>query len=375
MAWISSAAQRGLIVSGDRGDFRRRLGFIALPFNDLTDARQLLRLTAVMQISVLLLAAPLLLSSPLLTLLLAGGLVSGLVLLQVATAPEVKQKSHGQDEGTDTCPDVVSTHSFDGALTQVQLHRAPADGFVQSEAWIDLMARVSHDLRTPLNAVIGFSDLMENEAFGPLGSPRYQEYTRHIRDSGKALLKSAEDTLVMTSVLTDPDAGSKLVPVSLGNVVRDAWAFIESAHRSRDLCLQVSGVGKLDVMSEPRALRQILLNLLSEACQRAKTGALIRLHVTAVGDRVQCEISVCDCAEKEDGSEPSGKAIRGHSNLGSLALCVARTLLEVQGSPLYDYDGGPSGWRAVTLFDRAVQDDFFTTPKVSPALAHAAPTA
>ena len=66
------------------------------------------------------------------------------------------------------------------------------------------MARVSHELRTPLNAVIGFSDVMDSELLGPVGHPRYREYARHIRDSGRELLKSAEDTLAITALLANP---------------------------------------------------------------------------------------------------------------------------------------------------------------------------
>jgi len=68
--------------------------------------------------------------------------------------------------------------------------------------WADLMSRINHELRTPLNAVIGFSEVMALEMFGPLGSERYQEYARYIRDSAGDLLKSAEDTLALTALLT-----------------------------------------------------------------------------------------------------------------------------------------------------------------------------
>ena len=69
--------------------------------------------------------------------------------------------------------------------------------------WADLMSRINHELRTPLNAVIGFSEVMVLEMFGPLGSERYQEYARYIRDSAGDLLKSAEDTLALTALLTN----------------------------------------------------------------------------------------------------------------------------------------------------------------------------
>src|SRR5262249_31745233 len=55
------------------------------------------------------------------------------------------------------------------------------------------LASLSHDLRTPLNAIIGFSDVMSRETRGPLGDPRYKEYTDHIYNSGKHLLRIIND--------------------------------------------------------------------------------------------------------------------------------------------------------------------------------------
>ena len=46
---------------------------------------------------------------------------------------------------------------------------------------------MSHELRTPLNAIIGFSEVMTREMFGPLGSPRYQEYARLIHEFGRRI--------------------------------------------------------------------------------------------------------------------------------------------------------------------------------------------
>ena len=55
--------------------------------------------------------------------------------------------------------------------------------------------RIGHDLRTPLTAIIGFSDMMQCEMHGPLGSDRYQSYAGHIRDSGVTLLQAIETAM------------------------------------------------------------------------------------------------------------------------------------------------------------------------------------
>ncbi len=112
-------------------------------------------------------------------------------------------------------------HSGITRLTQIasRLGRMPA---TRSRPWGELMARVSHELRTPLNAVIGFSDVMNAELFGPVGNPRYREYARHIRDCGRELLKSAEDTLAMTCLLDQQAPSVTTIPIDLGEIVHEA---------------------------------------------------------------------------------------------------------------------------------------------------------
>ena len=61
----------------------------------------------------------------------------------------------------------------------------------------EFLANMSHELRTPLNAVIGFSEIMSQNIFGPLGSPKYDEYASDIRKSGQFLLDVINDILDM----------------------------------------------------------------------------------------------------------------------------------------------------------------------------------
>jgi two-component system, cell cycle sensor histidine kinase PleC len=83
-----------------------------------------------------------------------------------------------------------------GLAAEAERARAEARDLARSRA--HLVAVLSHDLRTPLNAVIGFSDVMQRELFGPLGHDRYRDYAVHIRDSGEQLLKATEDILVQS---------------------------------------------------------------------------------------------------------------------------------------------------------------------------------
>ena len=69
-----------------------------------------------------------------------------------------------------------------------------------NQAKSKFLANMSHELRTPLNAIIGFSEIMESGMFGPLGDPKYNEYCRDIRGSGRYLLDVINDILDMSKI-------------------------------------------------------------------------------------------------------------------------------------------------------------------------------
>lgn len=213
--------------------------------------------------------------------------------------------------------------------------------------WAELMARIHHELRTPLNAVIGFSEVMALEMFGPLGSNRYQEYVGYIRDSAGDLLKSAEDTLALTSLLTNPRPANAPAASMLEHAVADAWGFLERKAAAHDIELDVVVPTDIEVLSDARALRQILVNMLSEGIHRAHPGARISLLAVADGELIEIVLSV------------SGARSETVPRTGSLAICLARTLLEMQGTSLLEIETAAGAWSAVTVLDRAVQPDFF----------------
>lgn len=218
----------------------------------------------------------------------------------------------------------------------------------KDRVWTDLMARVSHDLRTPLNAVMGFSEMMALELFGPLGDRRYQDYVHHIRDSAAELLKSAEDTMALTALMASPHRREAACAYNLELLAADAWAFVARTAEGRAVDLTAFIPSELEVLGEPRALRQIMVNLMSEAVARAAPGE--RIVVAAIADGELIEIAVSVARERA----------RAPRRSGSLAICLARTLLEMHGTSLIEVEGPNQGWRAVTALDRAAQPDFFS---------------
>ena len=93
-----------------------------------------------------------------------------------------------------------------------QTKRAQIDAELNNRVKEEQLARICHDLRTPLNAVIGFSDLMRSEMFGPLGHDKYIEYAEHIGESGLDLLNTVDDMFELSnSTGTDQSAPEDII--------------------------------------------------------------------------------------------------------------------------------------------------------------------
>jgi two-component system cell cycle sensor histidine kinase PleC len=211
------------------------------------------------------------------------------------------------------------------------------------------MSRVSHEIRTPLNAVIGFCDVMHQELLGPIGHSRYREYVHHIRDSGADLLKVAEDTLAMTSLVADPRLSGDQA-VRLGAVAREA---IERVSVRSDLVgaeIAASLDGTIEVRADHRALRQALVNLLTAALRRCRPGARIVVEAMEMCTAVRLVVTV------DRSLSTAGET--------DLPICLARTLLELQGLSLVETARGGT-WQAATILDAVLQRDFFGTEAAS----------
>jgi two-component system cell cycle sensor histidine kinase PleC len=213
------------------------------------------------------------------------------------------------------------------------------------------MAQISHDLRTPLNAVIGFSDVMSAEMLGPVGNPRYREYAGDIGHSGRKLLKAAEDTLALTALIASTPRGAP-ERLSICALMADIFDFfsIDAASRGISLVCDTDNADfDIAVLALKHPLRQAMLNLVSEAMARARDGATLSLRAVAEDDTVRLELGVSETNNRP--REP-----------GSLSMSLARALLEMQGAGLIELPGHDGSWRTATVLDLAVQGDFFTAP-------------
>jgi len=128
----------------------------------------------------------------------------------------------------------------------------------------EFLANISHELRTPLNAIIGFSEIMGTQMFGPLGSPKYEEYCNDIHHSGSYLLGVINDILDMSRI----EAGQvdlSVETVDLGELFTEATRIMTPTSSEKNITLASAISEGMRIQVDRRAMKQILLNLMSNA--------------------------------------------------------------------------------------------------------------
>lgn len=209
----------------------------------------------------------------------------------------------------------------------------------------EFLANMSHELRTPLNAINGFSEIMVGEMFGPLGDPRYKEYSGDILSSGQHLLALINDILDMSKI----EAGKmnlKFEPLTLEDVVEDAARLIRNRADSAGLALDLEFPRDLpEVEADYRAVKQVLLNLLSNAIKFTPRGGRVTVRADArpdpFGERVRITVRDTGIGIASDDlkrlAKPFEQIESQHSKTQQgtgLGLALTKSLVEMHGGAL-----------------------------------------
>jgi two-component system cell cycle sensor histidine kinase PleC len=165
-------------------------------------------------------------------------------------------------------------------------HRAEEANQTKSK----FLANMSHELRTPLNAIIGFSEVMGSGMFGALGSEKYQEYCSDILTSGNYLLEVINDVLDMSKI----EAGRmKLDPeqLDLAQTITESLRVVSGRAENKGLTLDADIDSAIPIVADRRAMKQILVNLLSNAVMFTPDGGRIVVRARVVADKVTLTIA------------------------------------------------------------------------------------
>ncbi|MEM1381301.1 MAG: HAMP domain-containing sensor histidine kinase [Pseudomonadota bacterium] len=218
----------------------------------------------------------------------------------------------------------------------------------------DQLADVSHEIRTPLNAVIGFADALRQESFGPLGDRRYRDYAKLIQESGQHVLALVNDLLDLSKaeanrLTVEPQS----VDVEAEIAACAGMLRLEAENAGLSLSMKTApglGFHKLD----PKILRQILINLLSNALKFTDRGG-ITVRSRILDGRLVISVEDTGVGMSEDDLRRVGErfyqarsaGVRGARGSG-LGLALSHALAKAHGGRL-DIRSSPGRGTTATL--------------------------
>ncbi len=220
----------------------------------------------------------------------------------------------------------------DAALTEaVQANKAKST----------FLATLSHEFRTPLNAIIGFADAMRSEVHGPLSNAHYSEYINHIVDSGRHMLSLVNEVLDIATI----EAGRRELKkenVPVADIVQECIEFFGTIAQEGNVHLIADIDADVEtVNADRRAVVQILQNLISNAIKFTEPGGQILVAASADDDGVMLKVADSGRGIPEDRlarvTEPFFQAHHDEyvSREGSgLGLAIVKSLVEAHEGSL-----------------------------------------
>ena len=201
----------------------------------------------------------------------------------------------------------------------------------------EFLANMSHELRTPLNAINGFSDIMKKEMFGPLGDPRYSEYVNDILFSGQHLLSLINDILDMSKI----EAGKMTLNTEhmvMSDMIGQVLRIVRGRADENRLKLIYDGTQTPEIEADPRAVKQILLNLTTNAIKFTPEGGVVTLSVEPKSAGLIVRVSDTGIGISQDDiarlAQPfeqiDSQHSRQHEGTG-LGLALSKSLVELHG--------------------------------------------
>lgn len=192
---------------------------------------------------------------------------------------------------------------------------------------------LSHELRAPLNAIIGFSEILASGTL-PSQSPKREQFAEHIHQSGRRLLRLINDVMQLSRV----DAGEyQFVPerVNVGELIAGVADLLHTRLVRKSLTLTVEVEHALtEVMVDPGSLKQALLAHLSHAAEMAVDGARIAVRAQAQEpERFRLEVQL-HRSRAGDGQSAMECTPEQAIDSTKLDLTLARRLVEAQGGEM-----------------------------------------
>ena len=236
------------------------------------------------------------------------------------------------------------------------LHAAKEAAELADRSKSAFLASMSHEIRTPLNAIMGFAEVMERQMFGPVGDPRYREYAADIHASGSHLLALIEDILDLSKL----EAGRMELRegrVDVARVIESSLSLLKRRAEAGEIRLAVRIAKTLPALrGDERRIRQVLLNLLSNASKFTPDGGRVSISASVgahSGLRIKVEDTGVGIRPEDIGTvlTPFGQVHDSNAPDDSgtgLGLPLAKSLVERHGGRM-ELESRPGKGTRVTV--------------------------
>jgi signal transduction histidine kinase len=195
------------------------------------------------------------------------------------TVLEVRRRYPAGGGMLTTLADITERKRFENAL-----QAAKEQAELASRAKTAFLANMSHELRTPLNAIIGFAEIIREQLLGPVGTAKYLDYVGDIHLSGNHLLEVINDILDLSKI----ESGRfELLekPVDLERVLGSTLRLLGDKATKGNLTVRSRLPDPRPLLyGDERALKQILLNLLSNSVKFTPSGGVVEIAVELAPD-------------------------------------------------------------------------------------------
>jgi two-component system, cell cycle sensor histidine kinase DivJ len=219
------------------------------------------------------------------------------------------------------------------------LEKARADAEALNLGKSRFLANMSHELRTPLNAIMGFADIMRERLFGPMPA-KYAEYADLIHDAGAHLLDLINDVLDMSKI----EAAKyelALEPLDVREPVQAALRLMRL--QADDAGVQLRGVlpgAALEARADRRALKQITLNLISNALKFTPRGGLVSVSLQPIAGALELIVTDTGIGIAREDLDRLGRPYEQAGDAGQqakgtgLGLSLVRAFAELHGGEM-----------------------------------------
>ena len=205
----------------------------------------------------------------------------------------------------------------------------------------EFLASMSHELRTPLNAVIGFSDVLLERMFGELNE-RQEAYVRDIRDSGRHLLELINEILDLSRI----EAGRmelEVTPLSLPELMEHGLAMVREQATQHRITLSLDVAPEVGVVwGDELKLKQVVLNLLTNAVKFTPEGGSVEASATVVGSEARVAVRDTGIGIPKDEHERifeafqrGGRSPQASAEGTGLGLTLSKRIVELHGGELW----------------------------------------